>query len=393
MPSSSCAAPGLILVLLLLLLLVSSTAVAAGTQMPTLTPFLDKPDGLHACPGNKSACFDGEACCTHQYFGADGCEVSLGAGRTTCCAPGPALPVSDTLPNCLIIGDSVSDQYTPSVAALLKDVCKVQHAPWVGGGSANNAANGLFNLQHCRWLRTALRPDQHVDWDIIMFNFGLHDLMKTTPELVAQYTSQLENIPTLLLASGAKKVQYALPTPFQADATEGCGPYCSPGPINDSSRALSWPQPTNGGSGRCGPPVCKAGSLGCGVPNATAKALGPDPSAPGCGPPTFAVSTLNNAATGVMHKHGVPMLDLNALVHSHCGANYTNCTLCDDETKYMGVRCGYHYSPLGISILAEAVANSFKKLLAESDADAEAEDEAEAESPQVGKVGFLTDSR
>jgi hypothetical protein len=88
-----------------------------------------------------------------------------------------------------------------------------------------------------------------------------------------------------------------------------------------------------------------------------------DPTAPGCGPATNAVTKLNERAAAVMKKRQVPMLDLNALVHSHCGASYSNCSLCDDETKYMGVRCGYHYAPAGVSILANAVADSFKSLL------------------------------
>lgn len=129
---------------------------------------------LKPCPPTNTSrgnanCFADEACCTAMYFGASGCEVALPSGGTYCCAPGPPLNVSTTLPNCLIIGDSVSDQYTPSVASLLKDKCLVQHAPWVGGGSADNVANGLFNLLHCRWLRTALRPDLPVAWDIIQF--------------------------------------------------------------------------------------------------------------------------------------------------------------------------------------------------------------------------------
>jgi hypothetical protein len=129
---------------------------------------------LKPCPPTNmskgsAACFLNETCCTAQYFGASGCEVLLPNGDKTCCAPGAALPISATLPNCLIIGDSVSDQYTPSVAVLLKDKCLVQHAPWVGGGSADNVANGLFNLLHCRWLRTALRPDLPVKWDVIQF--------------------------------------------------------------------------------------------------------------------------------------------------------------------------------------------------------------------------------
>jgi len=104
--------------------------------------------GLHDCPTNntvgKSACPDSAQCCIHQYFGAEGC---IFANTSTCCAPGPALEPSPTLPNCLIIGDSVSDQYTPTVADLLKDVCQVQHSPWVGGGSANDAANGEETMQ------------------------------------------------------------------------------------------------------------------------------------------------------------------------------------------------------------------------------------------------------
>jgi hypothetical protein len=125
-------------------------------------------------------------------------------------------------------------------------------------------------------------------------------------------------------------VQYALTTPFQADATPGCGPYCNkpnssrvtttttderPRPLDGGKNSSSssspagvgvgvvvvgeWPQPLDGGNGRCGQPVCEAGALGCGVPNATAKAEGPDPDAPGCGPPSYAVSALNERATRV----------------------------------------------------------------------------------------------
>ena len=26
------------------------------------------------------------------------------------------------------------------------------------------------------------------------------------------------------------------------------------------------------------------------------------------------------------------------MIHSHCGADYADCELCDDETKYMGIK-------------------------------------------------------
>ena len=172
-----------------------------------------------------------------------------------------------------------------------------------------------------------MRPDLPVQWDIIQFNFGLHDLMHVWPDSLALYTEQLGNVTDILLASGAKHVIYALTTPFQPDSLPACGPYCNV-PNASLEAALGWPQPTNGGNGRCGPPHCEAGSLGCGVPNATAKAASPDPDAPGCGPPTYAVSVLNKAAEGVMAARGVPVLDLNSVIHAHCGANYSACDAC-----------------------------------------------------------------
>lgn len=187
------------------------------------------------------------------------------------------------------------------------------------------------------------------------------------PDSLATYTSTMANISDILLASGAKHVLYALGTPFEADALPSCGPYCNAPNTTLEGAALSplpeWPQPTDGGNGRCGPPACVAGGLGCGVPNETAKASSPDPGAPGCGPPTNAVDVLNKAAMGVMAARNIPIVDLNSVVHAHCGAAYASCDLCDNETQYMGIECGYHYSPKGVGILAQAVADAFTAVL------------------------------
>ena len=67
---------------------------------------------------------------------------------------------------------------------------------------------------------------------------------------------------------------------------------------------------------------------------------------------------------GTVVARGVPLLNLSAVVHSHCGDSYAACDLCDNETQYMGIECGYHYSPKGVSILAAAVADAFTGLLA-----------------------------
>ena len=273
-----------------------------------------------------SACYSDEACCSGMYFGAPGCEVKTPSAGTVCCAPGAALPVSSTLPNVLIIGDSVSDQYTPSVAARLNATALVQHAPYVGGGSANDVANGLFNLINCRWLRTALRPDQAVPWDLVAFNFVLHDLLNVFPDKLPIYTATLANVTDILLASGAKRVMYILGTPYMADDLPACGPYCDVPPAAAAAPLGDWPQPT-GGNGRCGPP-------------------------------THAVTVLNTAAQAVMAARSVPVFDLNSVVHAHCGATYDSCFMCDNETQYMGIECGYHYSPAGVEILADAVAGA-----------------------------------
>ena len=252
------------------------------------------------CPGNASACPANATCCTHEYYDADGCVFAPGG---PCCAPGAAHEPSATQPNCLIIGDSVSLGFTPHVASILgrNRTCAVQHAPWVGGGSANNAANGLNNLQRCRWLSSAMRPEVDVRWDVIQYNFGLHDLEKNTSALLDVYEQQLEGITAILLASGARHVQYASTTPFMPDTLAG----------------------------------------------------------------DDVVPALNKRAAAVAARHGVPVLDLNGVVHQHCGATYSSCSLCDNETKYHpGVYCGYHYTQQGYEVLGEAVATSFERLLA-----------------------------
>eukprot|EP01009_Symbiontida_sp_KSa7_P010110 NODE_919_length_722_cov_1398.246657_g710_i0.p1 GENE.NODE_919_length_722_cov_1398.246657_g710_i0~~NODE_919_length_722_cov_1398.246657_g710_i0.p1 ORF type:complete len:222 (+),score=57.26 NODE_919_length_722_cov_1398.246657_g710_i0:30-668(+) len=137
-------------------------------------------------------------------------------GDQSCCTPGVKDPPSTTLPNCLVIGDSVSIGYTGVVVKELQSVCKVQHGPYdVADGGAGSTAYGQACLDN--WLRT--QAQQPVKWDVIQFNFGLHDLDNAS-SAVATYVQQLTNITTRLLATGAK-LQYALTTPFMPDATVG----------------------------------------------------------------------------------------------------------------------------------------------------------------------------
>ena len=81
-------------------------------------------------------------------------------------APDPAMaPIQDVagLPRILLIGDSISIGYTLPVRKQLEGKANV-HRITINGGPT---ANGVANLG--KWLGPA-------KWDVIHFNFGLHDL-------------------------------------------------------------------------------------------------------------------------------------------------------------------------------------------------------------------------
>ena len=67
------------------------------------------------------------------------------------------------LPRVLIIGDSISIGYTPFVKELLAGKANIIHAP----GNSESTVRGLENLD--KWLGP--KP-----WDVIHFNWGLHDM-------------------------------------------------------------------------------------------------------------------------------------------------------------------------------------------------------------------------
>ncbi len=74
-----------------------------------------------------------------------------------------ALPVWAQEPKILVIGDSISIGYTPFVTAALKGKATVVH----NDGNAAHTRNGLAKIDE--WLGDT-------KWDLIHFNFGLHDL-------------------------------------------------------------------------------------------------------------------------------------------------------------------------------------------------------------------------
>jgi len=120
-----------------------------------------------------------------------------------------AEPAVKDLPKVLIIGDSISIGYTPFVTKQLKDEVSLSHNP----GNAAHTGTGLAKID--AWLGDTR-------WDLIHFNWGLHDLcyrnpnakqqgnrdkvngtITTTPE---QYEKNLDQLVTRLKKTGATLV-------------------------------------------------------------------------------------------------------------------------------------------------------------------------------------------
>jgi lysophospholipase L1-like esterase len=100
------------------------------------------------------------------------------------------------LPRILLIGDSVSRGYTQATRKALAAKANVHRAP----ANCGPTASGLKNLDV--WLGEG-------KWDVIHFNFGIHD--RGTP--AADYVKRLETIVTRLEKTGAKLI-WASTTPI-----------------------------------------------------------------------------------------------------------------------------------------------------------------------------------
>lgn len=202
---------------------------------------------------------------------------------------------ADKLPRVLIIGDSISIGYTPFVKELLTNKVVIVHAP------GNNAATvtGLKRLD--QWLGKE-------KWDVVHFNWGLHDMKYIDPATaetdmaklvpvekgrqwvpVEQYEPNLKALVQRLKQSGAKLV------------------WCSTTPV------------PVGASGR--------------VPGDETK--------------------YNAAALRVMRAEGVPVDDLNAFVGTP-----------EHRTAMGGKAKDVHYTDAGSRALAAEVAKAIEQALA-----------------------------
>lgn len=168
------------------------------------------------------------------------------------------------------------------------------------------------------YLRLATGEAAH--YDVITFNFGLHDLGNTTTD-VATYTTQLSAIADRLLRTNSSLL-YIYTTPMMPDCCDGA-------PLLPSSEGAP-------------PPQCKRG--------AAAKY-----------PCDSVVARLNQAAAVVMASRNISTLDLHQVVTDVCAPQpphrYVNCSICRVQP------CSFHYTPEGYKILSQPIAAAVRRLL------------------------------
>lgn len=143
-----------------------------------------------------------------------------------------------SLPNVLILGDSISIGYTLEVRKLLAGKANV-FRPMKGNGPENCSGTlaGVENID--RWL-------EGQKWDVIHFNWGLHDMKHVAKDnpgapsskaedpvqaTVEVYSKNLETIVKKLQATGAKLI-FATTTPVTPGTTNPLREPTSPGVYN-----------------------------------------------------------------------------------------------------------------------------------------------------------------
>ena len=249
-------------------------------------------------------------------------------GAVTGCGVAPS-PLSTSVPNVLLIGDSVSmttSGYGPDARALLEKtgtaanpeddgpIASVQHC---GGWCSldpekgcNEQASSSANGRRCIdfWLGGGA-----LKWDVIHWNFGIHDCWAPQRVNASQYVKNLQYMVGRMrgaLAPGGKIV-WATTTPIQA---------------NCSAPPLDGPPQANPAYGPC-----------YGVP-------------PAC------VRQYNAlAAEAFAGQPDIVTDDLYAAVNAVCGAGFHRCTL----QRWHDV----HPTQAGKQFLAIAVAHSIAPLL------------------------------
>lgn len=198
-------------------------------------------------------------------------------------------PMRDNLPHVLLIGDSISCGYTEPVMLLLREVCNVRRAP----DNCGDTRRGLTDLD--AWLG-------ETKWDLIHFNFGLHDIAYRHPEATTY--------------GNRDKVRGTIAVPFeeyQANLEQLVERLLAHTPN------LIWASTTI-------------------VPPGEAGRFEGDE------------ARYNAAAAGIMQRHGIPINDLHAI------------TTTFDTSMFVGPG-DVHFTEAGSQALAEQVARAIRERL------------------------------
>ena len=327
-------------VLLLSLLLAPATSVSVCPVNATRFGALSCPNNWSCCNmPTQLVCSDASPPCTscpdccHSYLNATQCkachaskcggvatigDMGCHANRSStwtpyteyCCGRGLPKPASTTLPNCLLIGDSVMHGASSLVIAGLADVCQTQI--FVGNDAAGEAA--------CWGAASAVAATgAPVGFDVIHYNEGLHSLYPRT------------------------------------NTTDGSGAVWA-GVLRNWTQVLALPGP----GGKAPPSLIYAPM----TPMMAQRWCNP------AGVPQHNVEALNELALKTVGAMGVPINDLYSVITGVCGAQYANCSLCDVETQYFcpayaaaGGVCGFHYVARGWELLANSTIASIKAAL------------------------------
>lgn len=140
--------------------------------------------------------------------------------------------IGKEIPDVLILGDSISIGYTPFVKEIISFRANVTRPVFEDGKPENceGTTKGVESIK--RWLGDT-------KWDIIHFNFGLHDIKHVDPVTgknsnnpehpqqadLKQYKSNLKEIVEVLKSTEAKLI-FATTTPYPDDVG---GPLRKPG--------------------------------------------------------------------------------------------------------------------------------------------------------------------
>jgi len=195
-----------------------------------------------------------------------------------------------SLPRVLLIGDSISIGYTVDVQKLLAGKANVHRIPTNGGPTTN----GLENLK--KWLGDG-------KWDVIHFNWGLHDLKYVVRGSTIVDATAVGAHPQIALADYEKNLRELV---AQLKATGAKLIWCSTTPV---------------------PPGAKGRIAGDEL-------------------------KYNEAAARVMKEAGIPTNDL----HAHAAPKLSE----------IQQKADVHYNPAGSKYLGEKVAAEIEKLLPKS---------------------------